>query len=363
MYAISVAILSQGCSLVKVVSAKMTALEDALALLGLQLPFTSSQLRKQYHRYAKIFHPDKEGGDVKKMQRIVAANEFLQMFAENDPMTVGDTDQWQDYYPPSPGPSATDILEAIMHGKEFLEALHRTPKSSQHRGPAMQLWHSIHQASNNLLLKDLLQFGAQSVWMLADYLSGPHVGDPSTQSWTGLGYKYLSFQGFDVDGMRIIDYGNKEYHALLQFWALAQPTIHVALNRLRCRWPTLMDLWLPSPKSAKNIERLADVMEIIMGATRAEPWFHELYTQDQYRHKLPALFLLLTTLCKIIQSLSARLKTGYLKHKNQIVPKFEHLQSLEFSCKWRNNYYAWGLLLFGLVHSSGRMPSVMSPSP
>ena len=87
----------------------MTALEDALALLGLQLPFTSSQLRKQYHRYAKIFHPDKEGGDVKKMQRIVAANEFLERFAENAPMTFGDTDQWQDYYPPSPGPSATDI--------------------------------------------------------------------------------------------------------------------------------------------------------------------------------------------------------------------------------------------------------------
>ena len=66
MYTISVAILSQGCSLVKVVSAKMTALEDALALLGLQLPFTSSQLRKQYHRSAKIFHPDKEGGMSKR---------------------------------------------------------------------------------------------------------------------------------------------------------------------------------------------------------------------------------------------------------------------------------------------------------
>ena len=351
MYTISVAILSQGCSLVKVVSAKMTALEDALALLGLHLPFTSSQLRKQYHRYAVIFHPDK-GGDVQKMQRIVAAKEFLERFAENAPMTFGDTDQWQECYPPSPRPSFFDIQEAIMHGKEFLEALESTPKSSQHRGPAMQLWHCIHNASNNPLLNDLLLFGAQCVWMLADY---GNPGDPSTQSWTSCGYKYLSLQGFDVDGLKIIDYGNKEYHALLQYSALAKPTINVALNRLRSRWPKLMDLW-EAPKSGKHIERLADVMEIIMGATRAEPWFHKLYTQDQYRHRLPELFLLLTTLCKIIQSLSARLKTGYLKHKRQRVPKFDHLQSLEFSCKWRNNYYAWGLLLFGLLTASRRMP-------
>ena len=239
-----------------------------------------------------------------------------------------------------------------MHGKEFLEALESTPKSSQHRGPAMQLWHSIHHASNNLLLNNLLQFGAQCVWMLADY---GNPGDPSTQSWTSCGFKYLSYQGFDVDGLKIIDYGNKEYHALLQYWALAQPTIHHALNRLRTRWPTLMDLWAPH-KSGQHVERLADVVEIIMGAARAEPWFQHLHSLDRYRHRLPEIFLLLTTLCKIIQSLSARLKTGYLKHKRQIVPQYDHLQSLEFSCTWTNNYGAWGLLLFGLLTSSRQMP-------
>ena len=118
------------------------------------------------------------------------------------------------------------------------------------------------------MLNDLLLFGAQCVWMLADNLSE----DPSIQSWTSCGYKYISFQGFDVDGLRIIDYGNKEYHALLQFWARARPTIHVALNQLRSRWPTLMDLWLPR-KSDRHVERLGDVVEIIMGALRAEDWF------------------------------------------------------------------------------------------
>ena len=344
---ISVAILSQGCSLVKVVSAKMTALEDALALLGLHLPFTSDQLQKQYYRKARIFHPDK-GGDHTMMQKIVAAKDLLGNYVQNPPTTF--TDYWPDYYAPSPCPSACDKMEAIMHGNEFLQALRDTPKSSAHRCSAMQLWHCIKNVSRNPMLNDLLLFGAQCVWMLADNLD-KMAGHPSSQSWTKCGYKFLSFQGFDVDGLRIIDYGNKEYHALLQYWALAQPTIHHALNRLRTRWPTLMDLWAPH-KSDQHVERLADVVEIIMGAARAEPWFQHLHSLDRYRHRLPEIFLLLTTLCKIIQSLSARLKTGYLKHKCEHVSQFGLLQSLEFSCKWTNNYEARGLLLFGLVTSA-----------
>ena len=197
------------------------------------------------------------------------------------------------------------------------------------------------------MLNNLLRFGDQCVWMLADNLSG----DPAPVSWTSCGYKYLSFQGFDADGLTIINYGNKEYHALLQYMALAKPTIHHALNRLRSRWPTLLDLWTPH-KSDEHIERLADVVEIIMGAACAEPWFQHLWSLDQYQHSLPQLFLLLTTLCKIIQSLTARLGTGYLKHKREVVPQFHHIQSLEFSNRWANNYAAQGMLLFGLLTSS-----------
>ena len=68
-----------------------------------------------------------------------------------------------------------------------------------------------------------------------------------------------------VDGLRIIDYGNKEYYALLQFWVLAQPAMHDALNRLRSQWPTFMDVWRPQP-SIRHVERLADVVEIIFAA-------------------------------------------------------------------------------------------------
>ena len=61
---------------------------------------------------------------------------------------------------------------------------------------------------------------------------------------------------------------------------------------------------------------------------------------------------IVTTLCRIIQSLSARLKTGYLKYKRDIVSQFGHLQSLEFSRRWTINYAARGLLLFGLLTSA-----------
>ena len=187
-----------------------------------------------------------------------------------------------------------------MSSNEFLQALRYYPKSSSEYNAARQLWHCIHRASHNPMLNNLLRFGHQCVQMLADNLSG----DPSTPSWRGCGYKYLSFQGFDADGLTIINYGNKEYHALLQSMALAKPTIHHALNRLRTRWPTLMDLWAPH-KSDQHVERLADVVEIMMGAARGEPWFQHLWSLGRYRNCLPPLFLLLTTLCKIIQSLTA----------------------------------------------------------
>ena len=112
-----------------------------------------------------------------------------------------------------------------------------------------------------------------------------------------------------------------------------------------------MDVW-KSRKSYEHRDRLADIVEIVMGAARKESWFQSIWDTDEYRGMLPALFSLLTTLCKIIQSLSARIFTGYLKHKLEYVPIFGHLQSLEFSKEWACDYSAWGLLLFGLLTSA-----------
>ena len=320
------------------------AVHQALALLGLHVPFTQNQLRKQFHRHALSCHPDK-GGDNREMQRLVGARDLLQEFAE-----VLEKTPEVPLEPPTPAPSDTIINEAIAHGSEFLRALRETPKRSYHRSSAMQLWRCIHDAARSPIMGELLLFGAQCVAMLADNLPG----DPSTQTWTSCGYKYLSYQGYDTDcnGLRIIDYGNFEYYALIQCWTLAQPAMHGSLNRLRSAWPTYLDVWR-SPATGRHIERLADVVEIILAAARAEGWFKPLWDREQYQNgrKLPALFSQLTTLCKIIQCLTARLATRYLKHKREVVPLFSHLRSLEFSRRWANDYAARGLLLFGLLVS------------
>ena len=250
----------------------MSEVTKALALLGLHIPFTSDQIRKQYYRCALAYHPDK-GGDTREMQMLAAARDLLEDLVSREP-------------PPTPGPSAKERADAIMHGSEFLRALRETSTTSRHRSSAMQLWRCIHDAAHSPIMSELLLFGAQCVEMLARNVSDP--------SWFECGYKYLGFQGYDVDGRRIINYGDEEYNALLQFWALAQPAMQSALNRLRSTWPTLMDLW-KSPKSGEHVERLADIVEIIMGAARAESWFQSIWNTDQYRGRLPALFSLLTT--------------------------------------------------------------------
>ena len=73
--------------------------------------------------------------------------------------------------------------------------------------------------------------------------------------------------------MRIIDYGNKEYVAILQLFAMMNPSEFSAhLEPMRENWPAHMDLWADHKTNA-HWERLADITECIMGALRAEEWF------------------------------------------------------------------------------------------
>ena len=127
----------------------MTALEDALALLGLHKPFTADQLQKSYYRNALQHHPDK-GGDEEHFKRIIAAKDLLKNHV-HDPVTVTDQRDFQ-FYPPSPPPTFFEVEEAIKHSNEFLQALRKYPKSSSEYQAAQQLWHCIHRASHNPML-------------------------------------------------------------------------------------------------------------------------------------------------------------------------------------------------------------------
>ena len=130
-------------------------------------------------------------------------------------------------------------------------------------------------------------------------------------SWEAAGFKYLSYQGYDVIGhLYAVDYGNYEYLAVLEFWSLREPKIWESLNSMRDAWPTLLDLWHVA-NTEQHDERVADIVEIVMGALRGEDWFHDCIGEKC----LPNLFVLRVALCKLVQLLNARLVTEYLKYK------------------------------------------------
>ena len=113
----------------------MIAFDDALALLGLHMPFTADQLRKQYYRCEKMRDAENDAEDARMMQKISAAKDLLENHVQNTPITF--TDYWLDYFPPSPPPSFFDVQEAIMHSNAFLQALRIYPKSSSEHCAAM----------------------------------------------------------------------------------------------------------------------------------------------------------------------------------------------------------------------------------
>ena len=161
-----------------------------------------------------------------------------------------------------------------------------------------------------------------------------------------LGFEILSYQGYDVTGhLRAVDYGNYEYLSVLEFWSLREPKIWESLNSMRDAWATLLDLW-HAANTQRHVERLADIVEIVMGALRGEDWFHECIGEK----RLPDLFASHVALCRLVQLLNARLTTEYLKYKREPLTKFE--MPCMFSQLWRDSGYSSGLLLCGLLRAA-----------
>ena len=168
----------------------------------------------------------------------------------------------------------------------------------------------------------------------------------SVKSWEACGFKYFSYQGYDVTGhLRAVDYGNCEYLSVLEFWSLRERKIWESLNSMRDAWPTLLDLW-HAAKTQRHVERLADIVDIVMGALHGETWFHECIGEK----RLPDLLALHVALSRPVRLLNARLTTGYLKHKREPLTKFE--VPCMFVQLWRDSGYSHGLLLCGLLRAA-----------
>ena len=93
-----------------------------------------------------------------------------------------------------------------MHAEAFVSALKQVPNScraSEDAASILILLHNIRHDRRHLA--QLGDISCSCVGGVARYTQ-LNIGT----SWENIGFKYWSFQDFDVDGMRIIDYGNKE---------------------------------------------------------------------------------------------------------------------------------------------------------
>ena len=113
-----------------------------------------------------------------------------------------------------------ELVEAAKMAQEFFSSLRGVRKTSRYRCYSMWLFHEIKHLAQDPVLDSMLTFGHHCVSFM-----GAHVERSGRQSWEAYGFKHLSFAGFDVSpgDLRVIDYDNMEYLALLELWSLLRP--------------------------------------------------------------------------------------------------------------------------------------------
>ena len=86
------------------------------------------------------------------------------------------------------------------------------------------------------------------------------------QAWGECGMKALSFEGYDLKDNRVIDYGNRQYRAILHMWCRFEPSILQALERASSSFGALC----PHSKDTMAVlDRQGDIVEIMMALCRA----------------------------------------------------------------------------------------------
>ena len=321
-------------------------------------------VKQQYYRLARKVHPDK-GGSNEMMQNLTNAKEFLEKYVASATSTQPAPPPKPPPVSPRPSPSPSplriaDARELALKFKVYLELFGSKTSSACNLLPMMR------DAANSNLFEVLMDFAQRCVEFLAAENERWIQENGRQPSWEAIGFKQLSFDGFDVQGLRIIDYGNKEYEAILELFALHRPELWKALIRLQKSWPTL-DLWAKTPSQAAT-ERKADVVEMIMGALRGNSFFEPVWRQviDEADCRLPKLFIQFVRICKLVQYLDALLCTGYLKHKKEPLKQLHvlggiRIKQLDFCCEWCGEQVTEpyprararkGLLLYALLNSA-----------
>ena len=194
-------------------------------------------VKQQYYRLARKVHPDK-GGSNEMMQNLTNAKEFLEKYVASATSTQPAPPPKPPPVSPRPSPSPSplriaDARELALKFKVYLELFGSKTSSACNLLPMMR------DAANSNLFEVLMDFAQRCVEFLAAENERWIQENGRQPSWDAIGFKQLSFDGFDVQGLRIIDYGNKEYEAILELFALHRPELWKALIRLQKSWPNL----------------------------------------------------------------------------------------------------------------------------
>lgn len=127
--------------------------------------------------------------------------------------------------------------------------------------------------------------------------------------------KHDSFKGFDWVPHRYVDYGNVVYKAALHGFALEQPRVHAALNRVaQDRMPTMEVGYEDTHDSLSN---QGDVIEIMMGVATGNNF--EDTRREHTTEKWRQIYEELIQLCRSLTYLRCLLHGGCLTHKHQRV--------------------------------------------
>ena len=272
-------------------------LEGALAFFSLQRGFSPDALRRSYYKLCRKHHPDKPGGTDHMMKYVAACHDILQTELAGPAASAPSSAPAP--ATPCPAPTQEDIDLAGVWAKAFMEELGKKGKSSQ----AKQLRAAILNIGRSKTLSDTMGAAAYCVHTMAH-----HATLYSHLSWERIGFKGISYHGYDVSqsGLQCIDYGNYEYMHILEFIALRVPDMQPHLCSLYRVWPTV-DLWAPE-KSENSVERLGDIVECIMAAFRGHDWFQNVIQRDHRQ-----MFADIVALCRLYHTLVAMLHTGFTK--------------------------------------------------
>ena len=134
--------------------------------------------------------------------------------------------------------------------------------------------------------------------------------ESSGQTWQECGMKALSFEGFDVKDNRIIDYGNRQYRAVLHMWCRFQPVIRRALE---CASISFGALCPHNEDTMAVLDRQGDIVEIMMALCRASDPFglRRFHTNEEWREA----YRKLIELCRSVDFLYRHAVGGALKVK------------------------------------------------